>query len=421
MNRNLTGLLAAVPLIAAVVACAQTKDGGAPGEKTASESQAQVYGCYAEYAPNAPFANDCAAYGYFLQRGYSSMEAAAMVGNFDGESGMDPTNSQTGGPGMGIAQWSAGARWSTYLSLYGAGNADNLSTQLQFVDWELHNTETAALTALQSAQNLADATTGFMADYEAPCCVDPGIDICAGGGYYDGYYCPPNCGNKRTSFAQAVLDNCGGAATCQYTCAANAANCPSSGQCCSFGSWACNPATGCLVEDGCSVPPPLPTAPYGLNPANDVTVGSSTTLTWADDGSATTYDIYMYYAPPGGAQSFYYQWTGQYGASFPFSPQFPGDYYTFYVQGCNASGCGPWSAPAQFYFPPSCQYTCAANGCSPNTCCPFGGWYCNGSTGCLVDDGCSSCQYTCAAYGYYAGECVNGWYCNGSCITYDGC
>src|SRR5260221_13717659 len=65
-------------------------------------------------AVSALYANDKAAYDYFVAKGLTNFQAAAIVGNLDQESGVSPTISQSGGgPGRGIAQWSAGARWDT--------------------------------------------------------------------------------------------------------------------------------------------------------------------------------------------------------------------------------------------------------------------------------------------------------------------
>ena len=59
------------------------------------------------------FANDQAAFDYFLGKGLTNFQAAGIVGNLDQESGVEPTSVQGGGPGRGIAQWSVGGRWDT--------------------------------------------------------------------------------------------------------------------------------------------------------------------------------------------------------------------------------------------------------------------------------------------------------------------
>src|ERR1700712_5781478 len=55
------------------------------------------------------------AYDYLVNQGLSSIQASGVVGNLEQESGVgiDPTDRQSGGPGMGIAQWSIGGRWDT--------------------------------------------------------------------------------------------------------------------------------------------------------------------------------------------------------------------------------------------------------------------------------------------------------------------
>src|SRR4051794_15363078 len=53
-------------------------------------------------------ANDKVAFDFFLGKGLTPIQAAGIIGNLDQESGMSPTISQYGGgPGRGIAQWSA--------------------------------------------------------------------------------------------------------------------------------------------------------------------------------------------------------------------------------------------------------------------------------------------------------------------------
>src|SRR5215471_678256 len=60
------------------------------------------------------FANDQAAYDFFVARGLTNFQAAGIVGNLDQESGVNPNSVQYGGgPGRGIAQWSVGGRWDT--------------------------------------------------------------------------------------------------------------------------------------------------------------------------------------------------------------------------------------------------------------------------------------------------------------------
>src|SRR5438552_11911679 len=66
-----------------------------------------------EQAATTAFANDQAAYVFFVGKGLKNFQAAGIVGNLDQESGVNPSSVQSGGPGRGIAQWSVGGRWDT--------------------------------------------------------------------------------------------------------------------------------------------------------------------------------------------------------------------------------------------------------------------------------------------------------------------
>src|SRR5438105_13835498 len=91
-------LLAVLPLLFAV-GCG--KSGPLPGESIGQDEEAITEN-----------ANDKIAFDYFLGKGLTAVQSAGIIGNLDQESGMDPTISQFGGgPGRGIAQWSAGGRW----------------------------------------------------------------------------------------------------------------------------------------------------------------------------------------------------------------------------------------------------------------------------------------------------------------------
>jgi hypothetical protein len=89
--------------------------------------------------------NDKIAFDYFVGKGLSDVQAAGVVGNLDQESSMDPSIWQYGGgPGRGIAQWSAGGRWDTTyhdnVSWYAAEHSASiysLDLQLDFIWYEL--------------------------------------------------------------------------------------------------------------------------------------------------------------------------------------------------------------------------------------------------------------------------------------------
>jgi hypothetical protein len=147
-------------------------------------------------AVTTAFANDQAAYDFFVQKGLSNFQAAGIVGNLDQESGVDPTIAQYGGgPGRGIAQWSVGGRWDTshndnvisYASTKGEA-ARSLNLQLEFIWYELE-TFGYGFSELEATTNVTDATIAFMAKYEI---------------------CGTCASSQRVTYAKAVLAAYGG-------------------------------------------------------------------------------------------------------------------------------------------------------------------------------------------------------------------
>jgi hypothetical protein len=146
----------------------------------------------------ALFDNDKAAYDFFRAKGLTNFQAAGVVGNLDQESGVDPTIYQyNGGPGRGIAQWSAGARWDStdgdnvvqYANQHGEDEW-SLELQLEFVWYELTTFEWYGLAELQASTTLEEATQAFEDKYEG--CVYANFPVCA---------LP-----SRVQFAQGILD-----------------------------------------------------------------------------------------------------------------------------------------------------------------------------------------------------------------------
>src|SRR5258708_3009352 len=130
------------------------------------------------------FANDKTAYDYFVGKGLTNFQAAAVVGNLDQESGVNPTVNQSGGgPGRGIAQWSAGARWDTtagdnlvaYAMMQGLPT-NSLTVQLGFIWYELETFPQYGLAMLRASTNVTDATAAFEDDFEG--CVYANFPVC---------------------------------------------------------------------------------------------------------------------------------------------------------------------------------------------------------------------------------------------------
>jgi hypothetical protein len=117
--------------------------------------------------------NQHTAFNYFVSKGLTAAQAAGVVGNLIQESNVVPTATQSGGgKGRGIAQWSVGGRWDTgtdsvvrYVSVHG-GNRWSLSTQLDFIWWELQTYSFYGYASLKAATNVTDATIAFQNRYE---------------------------------------------------------------------------------------------------------------------------------------------------------------------------------------------------------------------------------------------------------------
>ena len=150
-----------------------------------------------QVAPATAFANDQAAFDYFIGKGLTNFQAAGIVGNLDQESGVNPDSVQAGGPGRGIAQWSVGGRWDTSpndnVEEYAAGQGESMTSldlQLQFIWYELTNIGYGYST-LKATTNVTDATIAFMDDYEI---------------------CGDCLSSQRVSYAESVLSAYGSVA-----------------------------------------------------------------------------------------------------------------------------------------------------------------------------------------------------------------
>jgi spore germination protein YaaH len=105
---------------------------------------------------------------FFRQQGWTSEQAAGLVANLQAESGqnIDPAASNPGEQAYGIAQW-RGTRQQLFAKTIGKPlQGSSLQDQLQFVQWELNNTESRAGQALKNAQSAADAAAIIDQYYE---------------------------------------------------------------------------------------------------------------------------------------------------------------------------------------------------------------------------------------------------------------
>jgi hypothetical protein len=183
MNHSLLRLVA--PCLLASIPFAVGCSGAANDEQLGSSGSA-----YSESG------NEAAAFHFFVGKGLTDDQSAGIVGNLVQESNVDPTVAQYGGgPGRGIAQWSAGGRWDSddrdNVVWYAETQHESpysLTLQLEFIWYEL--TERGyGYDTLRNAPNLTDATIDFEVDFE-------GCGECDQG--------------NRISYAQQVLDAFGG-------------------------------------------------------------------------------------------------------------------------------------------------------------------------------------------------------------------
>jgi hypothetical protein len=147
-----------------------TSHGSGSGSGTCSGSQ--------HFSASGTFPNDRTAFDYFRSHGLSAEQAAGIVGNLDQESGNDPTKYQyDNGPGRGIAQWTsggaAGDRWNgpgsdSSVAFAASEHASvwSLSTQLDFIWYELTHVSGDGLASLKQQTSVDGAESVFQSEFE---------------------------------------------------------------------------------------------------------------------------------------------------------------------------------------------------------------------------------------------------------------
>lgn len=106
------------------------------------------------------------AYKFYLNKGYSPQASASIVGNLIRESGLNPSAVGDSGKAFGLAQWHPD-RQAKAKGLYGEKWKD-FDNQLEFVHWELNNTEKSAGDALKKTKSVWEAGRVFTNSYERP-------------------------------------------------------------------------------------------------------------------------------------------------------------------------------------------------------------------------------------------------------------
>lgn len=108
------------------------------------------------------------AYKFYVNKGYTPEQASGIVGNLRRESNFNTSIVGTADDkgSQGVAQWHSG-RLDKLKSMYGDKWTD-LDSQLEFIDWELNNTEKSAGKALKNAKTVWEAGQVFSDVYERP-------------------------------------------------------------------------------------------------------------------------------------------------------------------------------------------------------------------------------------------------------------
>ena len=141
-----------------------------------------AYGCASEdettddtsMSEAALSSSEQTAFNFFVSKGLTKIQAAGVIGNLMQESSVNPAAVEFGGgPGRGIAQWSVGGRWDTthndnaasFASARGLSRAA-LSTQLNFIWYELTTFSGYGLASLRAATTVTQAVKSFQDKFE---------------------------------------------------------------------------------------------------------------------------------------------------------------------------------------------------------------------------------------------------------------
>ncbi len=133
--------------------------------------------------------NAWAVWQFLKSKGYSEQATAGILGNMEQESGIMPDIDEGGGgPGYGLVQWTspvAGESGRAYVQRLLAqagisGDYRNINTQLQLLDWHMHNGQYIPTSAypysvaqFKALTDIETATMAFEANFERPAVTHP--------------------------------------------------------------------------------------------------------------------------------------------------------------------------------------------------------------------------------------------------------
>ena len=108
------------------------------------------------------------AYDFFVSKGLSAAQSAGIVGNLQAESGpnLNIRAVGDGGQAMGIAQWHPDRRANFQRAFNKRFARSTFEDQLEFIWWELNNTERSAMSRLRRTTTATQAASVFDQYYE---------------------------------------------------------------------------------------------------------------------------------------------------------------------------------------------------------------------------------------------------------------
>jgi hypothetical protein len=112
-------------------------------------------------------ASAATAFDFLVGKGLIDFQAAAVIGNLQQESKLDPQALSSSEGAHGIAQW-RGERWQNMLDFATASGRSpwSLDTQLEFLWHELETIPSLGLDALRTSTTLEEATIAFQDKFE---------------------------------------------------------------------------------------------------------------------------------------------------------------------------------------------------------------------------------------------------------------